>query len=292
MGRRARRRERQARHDEVVPLRARAELGDGRNPGSVQPGAGPGGSPSVDCFGSGGPLEASAKRAAQSGIQENPMFKAISIVPIFASFVGALAYQTEPEQPRAAATAVLQVAVQVADAGERLIAELGTTSFKIYESSSVYVQADADTQWSDVFEVLEAEVANPDARERLGVLIGELESLAYAGDAGVDGFNAVLELTMEEFWVLNEEDGLLSYAERDLVFDVLMDAITNFPMAEGTTKWVVTETLVGQKCKTPSTATCKDGQPKQTCIKKKEQKKQKDGTYVDTGTVKCESGTV
>ncbi|MCC6408245.1 MAG: hypothetical protein IT453_13865 [Planctomycetes bacterium] len=205
------------------------------------------------------------------------MFKAISIVPIFASFLAALAYQTEHEQSRTAATPVQLVAAHAAT---------------VVNPLAIRASFDADTQWSDVFEVLESEVANPEARERLGALVGELQALAYQGEAGVDGFNAVLELTMEEFWILTEEVGSLSHAERDLVFDVLMAAIVNFPMAEGTTQWVVTETRVGEKCKTPSTATCMDAKPKQTCIKKKEQKKQKDGTYVDTGKVKCETGSV
>lgn len=210
------------------------------------------------------------------------MLKAISIVPIFASFIGVFAYRTEPEQPSAAATAVQHVAAQVAEAGEPLIVESGSASSKI----------DDGTQWSDVFEVLESQVADPGAREQLGQLIGELETLANAGDAGVDEFNAVLELTMEEFWLLTEEEGSLGYDERDLVFDALMAAIVNFPMANETTRWVTTETLVGQKCKTRLTAECEASTPKRTCIKKKEQKRQKDGTYVDTGKVRCESGSL
>lgn len=203
------------------------------------------------------------------------MLKAISIVPICASFLGAFAYQTDSAQPGAATAAVQQVAAQAALASEPLL-----------------IAIDDGTQWSDVFEVLETEVASSSAREALGALIGELEDLAYAGEEGVDEFNTVLELTIDEFWNLTEVDGSLSYGERDLVFDVLMSAIANFDMAEGTTRWVETETLEGQKCKTPATATCQAAKPKQTCIKKKEQKKQKDGTYVDSGKVKCESGTI
>lgn len=205
------------------------------------------------------------------------MLKVMSIAPIFASLIGAFAYQTEPELPRAAATAVQLLTTQAAEANQLL---------------NTRASAAADTQWSDVYEVLESEVANPDARERLGALIVELETQAYAGDAGVADFNAALEATLDEFWVLTEEDALLSYAERDLVFDVLMAAIVDFPMVEETTRWVTTETLVGQKCKNRLKAECESSDAKRTCIKKKEQKKQTDGTYKDTGKVRCESGAV
>lgn len=234
------------------------------------------------------------------------MLKAISIAPIFASFIGALAYRTEPEQPCAGATAVQHVAVQAAEADEPLIVELGTASFEIDEFDSAdsqvvalggraldtRVSSDDGATWSDVYEVIEGQVADPSARDRLGLLTSDLESLAYEGDGGVADFNAMLEFTMEEFWVLAEEEGSLSYGERDLVFDVLMAAIVNFPMAEGTTKWETTETLTGQKCVNRTKAECgPDDDPKRTCIKKKEMKRQKDGTYVATGKVRCESGS-
>lgn len=204
------------------------------------------------------------------------MLKVMSIAPIFASLIGAFAYQTEPELPRAAATAVQLLTTQAAEANQLL---------------STRASAAADTQWSDVYEVLESEVANPDARERLGALIVELETQAYAGDAGVADFNAALEATLDEFWVLTEEDALLSYAERDLVFDVLMDAIVSFPMVEDTIIWEKdAATLSKAKCKNKTE--CEVAEDHRTCTRLREMKKQADGTYKETGKFRCESGSL
>lgn len=205
------------------------------------------------------------------------MLNLFSIAPVFASLIGAFAFHIEPEQPRAALTGVQHVAVQSAEKGAPLV-----------NRASI----DADTQWSDVYEVLETDVANPEARERLGALVSELETLAYAGEAGVDGFNSVLDLTMEEFWILTEEVGALTYAERDLVFDVLMDAITNFPMAEETIKWERdAATLSKAKCKNKTECEVSDDD-KRTCTRLKEMKKQPDGTYAETGKFRCETGSL
>ncbi|MCC6408246.1 MAG: hypothetical protein IT453_13870 [Planctomycetes bacterium] len=205
------------------------------------------------------------------------MLKAISIVPIFASFLAALAYQTEHEQPRSAATPVQLVAAH---------------AVAVVNPLAIRASAAADTQWSDVYEVLESEVADPDARERLGVLIGKLETLAYAGDAGVADFNALLEATIDEFWILTEEDGLLSYGERDLVFDVLMDAIASFPMADDTVIWEKdAATLSKAKCKNKTECDVADDD-KRTCTRMREMKRQPDGTYKETGKFRCESGSL
>lgn len=204
------------------------------------------------------------------------MLKVISIVPIFASLIGAFASRTEPELPVAGATAVQLVTPQAAEANQSL---------------NTRASAAVDTQWSDVYEVLESEVANAEARERLGVLVGELETQAYAGDAGVADFNAALDATMDEFWVLTEEDGLLSYAERDLAFDVLMDAIVSFPMAVETGVWVNdAATLSKASCKNKTE--CEVDADHRTCTRQREEKKQKDGTYAETGRFRCISGSL